>query len=404
MTPAAAGRLRGGRFAGVECDHFDAGRCRSCRWLGLPYAAQVDDVSRLAREALPWVPERAWEPTATGPESGFRNKAQMVVAGSASEPTLGILDPSGRGVDLRDCGLHDPRLQQALPVLAGHIATAGLTPYDVPSRRGELKHVLVTVAPGGQLMVRWVLRSTEALPRLRKHLPGLVDALPELVVASANIQPRHAAVLEGPEEHLLTAQTALPIDLPLEPHRTELRLRLQPGGFLQTNHHVAAQLYETAGRWLGDPADPAHRQGVWDLFCGVGGFALALAARRAEEEVVGVESSPEAVAAAREAAAAAGARVEFVAADAAAYAEACPPDQHPGTVIVNPPRRGIGGLADWLARSRVERVLYSSCHLGSLGADLARLPGWEVTRARAFDMFPQTAHIETAVLLERQVG
>ena len=372
--------------------------------MGRAYAGQVDEVQRRAEDALPGVPAAVWEPVAIGPESGFRNKAKMVVAGTVDQPTLGILDPRGRGIDLRDCGLHDPRLMAVLPALAEHVRTASLTPYDVATRRGELKQVHATVAPDGDLMVRWVLRSTEALPRLRKHLPALQAALGALVVASANIQPVHAAIPEGPDEHVLSEAGALVIDLPSS--AGPLHLRLRPGGFLQTNHHVAAQLYDTASRWL---AEPVSRPGLWDLYCGVGGFALAVGRSTADREapapaIIGVETSEEAVAAAEEAAAHSGAAARFVAADAGAYAAAADPAAQPGTVVVNPPRRGIGDLADWLETSAVQRVLYSSCHLGSLAADLARMPSWHVTRARVFDMFPQTAHIETAVLLERQTA
>ena len=82
-------------------------------------------------------------------------------------------------------------------MIADFVTRARLTPYAVPERRGELKHVLATVSPDGELMVRLVLRSSEAVPRVRKHLPWLVEALPGLRVLSVNLQPAHAAVLEG---------------------------------------------------------------------------------------------------------------------------------------------------------------------------------------------------------------
>ena len=83
---------------------------------------------------------------------------------------LGIWDPVTGGVDLRDCPLHEPALVAALPTLAAFVTRAGITPYDILERRGELKHLLVTASPDGELMVRFVLRSTEAMGRIRKHL------------------------------------------------------------------------------------------------------------------------------------------------------------------------------------------------------------------------------------------
>lgn len=94
----------------------------------------------------------------------------MVVGGTVQQPTVGILDERQRGVDLRHCGICTPGIQHALPVLADFIASAGLMPYDVRQRRGELKYVLVTESPDGELMVRFVLRSEGQLPRLRDRL------------------------------------------------------------------------------------------------------------------------------------------------------------------------------------------------------------------------------------------
>ena len=70
-------------------------------------------------------------------------------------------------------------------------------------------------------------------------------------------------------------------------------------------------------------------------------------------------------------------------------------------VIVNPPRRGIGALAEQLEQSGTRHVLYSSCNVTSLAKDLAAMPSFAVSRARLFDMFPQTQHHEVLLLLER---
>jgi 23S rRNA (uracil747-C5)-methyltransferase len=360
--------------------------------MGEPYGAQLARKESATRSA---VPVERWEPSATSREEGFRNKAKMVVAGTVDEPTLGILDPDGRGIDLRSCGLHEPGLHDALPVLAEHVRRARLAPYDVATRRGELKHLLVTISPDGELMVRWVLRSTESLPRLRKHLPLLMAELP-VSVASANLQPEHKAVLEGPEEVVLTEQATLPMRLDVPGHPVVLQLR--PQSFFQTNTQVATELYATARRWVSELA-PAR---VWDLYSGVGGFALHLAGD--ERRVVGVEISEEAVLGARRAARLADLDVDFHAGDAVAWA-AQTDEQRPDLLVVNPPRRGLGSdLGAWVEGSGVPWVLYSSCHTGSLARDLAAMPSYTGRRGRVLDMFPQTDHHEVLVLLERAVA
>ena len=79
--------------------------CRSCTQLPVPYAEQLVAKEAATRAALADVPvdptAPGWEDAAASREEGFRNKAKMVVGGTVEEPTLGILDPRGHGVDLR---------------------------------------------------------------------------------------------------------------------------------------------------------------------------------------------------------------------------------------------------------------------------------------------------------------
>lgn len=372
----------------MDCHHFDAGRCRSCSWLPRPYAEQLATLQTSCAAALVDQRDLAWATPFPSAESGFRNKAKMVVTGTAGEPSLGILGDGATGVDLRDCGLHDAAIQEALPVLADFITRADLAPYDVATRRGELKFLLVTASPAGDLMVRFVCRSQEPVTRLRKHLPWLQAGLPGLVVASVNLQPEHKAVLEGLQEIALTEVTTL--TMTVNGHD----LLLRPQSFFQTNTPVAAALYREAAGWI-DEIAPAS---VWDLYCGVGGFAVHAGAPG--RSVLGVETSTEAVASAAETAARSGAPAQFVAADATTYALAA--TSLPDLVVLNPPRRGIGPeLASWLDASPVPYVVYSSCNPESLARDLAAMPSLRAVRARLFDMFPHTAHAEVLVLLTR---
>lgn len=143
---------------------------------------------------------------------------------------------------------------------------------------------------------------------------------------------------------------------------------------------------------------------VWDLYAGVGGFGLTLAdtARRAGTplRVWGMESSPQAITAGNQTVADLGLAdtVQFRAGDATRLATA---EERPDLVVVNPPRRGIGAeLASWFD-THTDHVLYSSCHPKTLAADLEYLPDFTPVRGTVLDMFPQTAHCETLVLLSR---
>jgi 23S rRNA (uracil747-C5)-methyltransferase len=367
----------------MPCPHFEAGRCRSCSWLGSPYGVQLAEKQRHVEQLLGGY-DVAWLPPVASAELGMRNKAKMVVSGTVAEPVLGILNPTGAGIDLRDCPLHTAGIQAALPVLARFVSQARLAPYDVPARRGELKYLLVTESPDRELMVRFVLRSQEPVARIRKHLPWLQEALPAMTVASVNLQPEHKAILEGERELMLTERETLLMRV------NGLDLHLRPQSFFQTNTAMAAELYRRARAW----ATEAEPRTVWDLYCGVGGFALHLAAPG--RDVLGVEISPEAVASAR----LSGSGARFEVGDATAYALG--QDSAPDLVVVNPPRRGIGPeLSGWLERSGGRHVLYSSCNAQTLATDLAAMPSLRPVRGQLLDMFPNTSHYEVLVLLTR---
>lgn len=379
-----------------HCEYFEAGRCRSCALIETPYRDQLLAKHESCRAVLgDRVPEGAWLPPVPGGERDFRNRAKLVVGGAAGRVTLGILDGEGFGVDLRDCLIHEPAIRAAIPRIAEFLDGTGLAPYDVPRRRGELKFAHVQAAPSGALMLRFVVRSERGLAALRGGLDALRRAVPEAEVISVNLLPEHRAVLEGEREELLHGST-LRMDL-------DVPLHLRPQSFFQTNTEVARALYAQAAEWV-RRVDPAS---LWDLYCGVGGFALHCAASDSAgsaREVLGVEVSEAAVRSARRSAREAGIRAYFTAADATEFALAAPREAIPELVIVNPPRRGIGAdLAEWLDRSAIPHVVYSSCNPGSLARDLAAMPSLAVREARVFDMFPHTAHAEVAVLLERRV-
>lgn len=376
----------------MQCDDFQAGRCRSCSLIEQPYATQLADKQAACRAALPSIPDDAWLAPVESAETGFRNKAKMAVGGSVAQPILGIVDAAGRAVDLAGCPLYPPAMRQAFAPIRAFITRVGLAPYDIARRQGELKFVLLThAAHSGELMLRLVLRSRQLLSSIQAHLPDLYASLPGLAVVSVNLQPVHQAILEGEEEVILSERTSLTMQL------NGMNLHLRPRSFFQTNTQTAAALYRTARDWAAELA-PAS---AWDLFCGVGGFALHLAPV-VRGQVTGIEVSTEAIASAQQTAKElALPNVHFQALTADAFALG----RHdaPELVVVNPPRRGLGAeLCAWLEQSAARWVLYSSCNPHSLAQDLARMPGFASVRAQMFDMFPHTAHGEVMILLKRK--
>ncbi|MDP9800802.1 23S rRNA (uracil747-C5)-methyltransferase [Arcanobacterium wilhelmae] len=419
----------------LDCAYYRDGLCRSCSWIEQPLGAQLQAKDARARtliDAAEWL-----EPVASAKEA-FRNKVKLVVTGSARLPKLGILGPDGTGVDLADCPLPSAGIRTAIEPIRAFITRAGLEPYSPASDTGALKYVILEEAPTGELMVRFVARRRGVQGILFKLRAELEAALPNMTVLSLNVQPERKAIIEGAEEILISENGTLPMRLWVGEQWAEhpVELALRPRSFFQTNTDIAEALYTRAVQWL------SGVESAWDLYCGVGGFLLALAAaaKRAGTPFngIGVETSEEAVASGAAGAAALGMSesVRFVTADAGAWvrevsaasranaeksepnaptarsrgnnenrasASSGTPTSLPEAVVVNPPRRGIGELANWLEGSGVGRVLYSSCNVDTLAKDLAAMPSYRVAKAQVLDMFPHTPHFETIVLLERVV-
>lgn len=386
----------------VSCTHFNQQRCVSCQWIMQPYEVQLAekmaDIKRLISPFFLQNGETVILPAVTSELSQFRNKAKMVVSGSVEKPILGILnDPNDpqSGVDLTDCLLYPPEFQALFPLLKNFIGRAGLVPYNVASKRGELKYILITQSQYNKsLMIRFVLKSEAKRPLVEREFPLFLAQLPENSVVSLNIQPQHAAILEGEKEIFLTEQRVL------SEYFNGIPLFIRPQGFFQTNPQVASALYRTAQQWVaGLPV-----QHIWDLFCGVGGFGLhcaaALQAQNSNVSLTGIEISPSAIASATKSAEILGLKnVTFASLDSASFA-LNEKGTKPDLVIVNPPRRGIGEpLAAFLNQLGADYVIYSSCNAESMAKDFVYLTNYQLEKVQLFDMFPHTSHYETLTFL-----
>ena len=380
----------------MNCQYYQSGRCQSCQWLHKPYPEQLKDKQQQLELLLkPFSAEQFLLPVASAAQ-GFRYKAKMVVLGTLQQPVLGIVNAAGDSVDLSDCPLYPASFIPVFDLCKTFISRAGLTPYDIASRRGELKYILLSQSlHSGRFMLRFVLRSKNCLASVQKHLPWLLQQLPELAVCSVNLQPKPAALLEGDEEIVLTDSALLAEQL------NHVPLYLTPQSFFQTQPVMAAALYQTAADW----AEQLQKQQgafsrIWDLFCGVGGFGLHLCS--ASQQLTGIEIAPAAIASANRSAAEMGlTQVQFQALDSAAFASAAA--AAPDLLVVNPPRRGLGKqLCQDISRLAPHWLLYSSCNAQSLAQDLTLLADYKLLKVQLFDMFAHSSHYEVLTLLQRK--
>jgi len=169
--------------------------------------------------------------------------------------------------------------------------------------------------------------------------------------------------------------------------------------FEQMNIVLAETIRETAADWFGD----LDGKVAWDLYGGVGDTAEILANRGARVWSVDVDRS--AVEWGKKRSATAGDLGALVTRIVDRVEEGVVRLPKPEFVVVNPPRAGLGSrLTGWLQRwgegGKGARMAYISCDPATLARDLSRMPSFTLTDLIAYDLFPQTGHIETLTFLE----
>lgn len=199
--------------------------------------------------------------------------------------------------------------------------------------------------------------------------------------------------------HPLWPAEGVPLSFALPQWNVELAFR--PLDFIQVNAKLNQQMIAHALTLL--DAQPDER--VLDLFCGLGNFTLPLA--RTVREVVGVEGEAGLVARARENAERNGlGNAQFFAADLTQdQRNASWMKQGFDKLLLDPPRSGAIDVLQQLPLKQFKRIVYVSCHPGSLARDAGYLvseQGFTLVSAGAMDMFPHTAHVESIAVFERR--
>ena len=180
-----------------------------------------------------------------------------------------------------------------------------------------------------------------------------------------------------------------------------IELQFQPTDFLQINSELNELMLQQAMQWLA----PTKQDSVLELFCGLGNFSLPLARRSGQ--VTGVEGEASLVARAK-----ANAErnqisnTDFHTADLFEnHAKASwLKGKHYDLALIDPPRAGAEAAVGWLAKAKVKRIVYVSCHPATLARDAGLLVhehGYTLKKAGVLDMFPHTQHVESMALFER---
>jgi len=365
-----------------RCPHF--GTCGGCALQHLAPAAQIAAKQRVLAENFERIgkvePARWLEPL-TAEEWGYRRKGRLSVKWVAKKGKVlvGFREDNPRFVaDLSEC-------HTLLPEVGFRIAAIGEL---VTSLEAKQSIAQIEIAAGDD---------TVAL--VFRNLQPLSDSDTAKLVAFGR-QHDLAILLQPGGPDSVQALWPESVRLAFRIEDADVDIEFRPLDFVQVNAGLNRRMIARAL----DLLDPQPDERVLDLFCGLGNFTLPVARRAGS--VVGVEGEAGLVARARENAAANGvANVEFAAADLAADQRDAPWAMRDyDKLLLDPPRSGAAAVLEYLPRKSAKRLVYVSCHPGSLARDagtLVQRHGFKLEAAGVMDMFPHTAHVESIALFER---
>ncbi len=362
------------------CAHF--GTCGGCSMQHLAADRQIEFKQKQLLDGLQRIgkvtPETVMEPI-RGPAWGYRRRARL---GAKRLPTKGGVRVGFRERNsnfmsmLESCAVLDPRVGLKLRDIGRAVDTLSIAD-KVPQ---------IELACGEHVaLVYRVLQAPTEQDREQLAAFGKAQGL------EIYLQPA------GPD----TITPLNPATPPLEysPDGSDLRLRFQPSDFIQVNSGISQKAVRQSIEWL--DIQPGER--VLELFCGLGNFSLPLA--RAGARVIAAEGEAKLVQRARENAERNGITdIRFEKADLFRTDANVDWLQQPfDKVLLDPPRAGAKEILPAVASRKPKRIVYVSCHPGTLARDAGTLVneyGYRLTRVGVMDMFPHTSHVESMALFE----
>ena len=385
-----------------RCPHV--ARCGGCRFQDLDYAEQLRQKERQVKETLERLggiaspPVRAIVPA---PETfHYRNKMEFSFApGAAGEPLLGLHERGthDRVFALETCLLPSPLTVEIVRFTQAFAREHAWRAYHPSRHEGVVRFLTVRhLARAGECAVH-LIAARDEVPGLGEWARAVMALSPDLKGVTLGLARSRANVAFSEEERMIEGRGVIVERL------LGLEFEASANAFLQTNSAAAEALYATALECAGIAAGET----VLDLYSGTG--TLTLMGARKAAQAVGVESVPDAVAAAERNARRNGiANARFVCGESRAVlrewarGERSEPVR-PAVVIVDPPRAGLHPrVVARVAELAPRRIVYVSCNPATLARDLAdfRTGGYALIEARPFDLFPHTPHIECVATLE----
>lgn len=383
----------------AACKHF--GICGGCRYQNLSYEQQLDLKKRQVEElieknGLSFDIENIYGSPIT---EGYRNKMEFTFGDEEKDGPLALGMHKKNSfydiVTLDDCRIVDPDFNVLLQAILKYFKEKGETYFHKIRHEGFLRHLVMRRSvKTGDILINLVTTTQSRLDEsefVNMILSQKIDG--KVVGILHTLNDNLADVVQSDETKTLYGQ-----DYFYE-YLYNMRFKISPFSFFQTNTLGAEVLYDKVREYVGETKDKL----IYDLYSGTGTIAQMLAS--VASKVVGVEIVEEAVEAAKKNAVDNHLdNCEFIAGDVLKVVDNL--TKKPDILVLDPPRDGIHPKAlTKIINFNVDEMVYVSCKPTSLMRDLLvfREAGYEVKRACLVDMFPGTVHVETVCLLGRKI-
>ncbi|MFZ9781979.1 MAG: 23S rRNA (uracil(1939)-C(5))-methyltransferase RlmD, partial [Bacilli bacterium] len=381
------------------CPYYEA--CGGCQLQHLSYQEQLRMKKMRVAEVLRRMGDyngKVDDIIASEKPLQYRNKVQFPFGKDERGNLIAGLYQQGshRIIDIDECLIENTEADQIVRLVKKLCIEHQIEAYDQKYRKGFIRHVMVRKGiVTNQLMVVLVTGKIN-FPEKKTFVDTLTKAFPHIRTIVQNINPEFTDVVLGYREHILFG------DGFIEDELSGLKFKIAAKSFFQVNPFQSEKLY---GRALAI-AQLTPNDVVLDAYSGVGTITL-LAAKQAKH-VTGVEIVRDAVLNAIENAKLNQIRnVSFIEADAAPYlVERANKGKTYDVLFVDPPRQGCdGSFLNAVKTIKPKKMVYISCEPSSLARDIKILSDtYEVKYVQPVDMFSQTYHVETVVLLELKKG
>ena len=378
-----------------RCSSFT--RCGGCNLMHMDYAAQLEYKRGLVENAFARIAkiEGVHVENTIGMDEPYhyRNKAAFPFAMVDGRMCFGFFAPrSHRLIPIDGCFIEQEPLYNVASAVHCWAEENDIQPYDEETGSGTIRHVVSRITTSGDIMAVIV---TKGRP---KKLNKLVDMLKERCEGIKSIilnrNDEDTNVIFGRSYETLWGEDSLTENL------CGFEFSVSAASFLQVNPVQTECLYAQVKAFL--PEKDGFE--AIDVYCGTGTISMILSKRA--KHVTGIENIKPAVEdAARNAERNGAGNADFICADAAeALPELIEKGTRPDVIVIDPPRKGCDkAVLNAIICSAVQRVIYVSCDPATLARDVRILVdgGYSIQKVQPIDMFPQTAHVETVVLLSK---